>query len=103
MIMPIVTGTLAEPYKVPTAVSILVKNDPFAMPWIIANATSGASVSETGHIESIVIALTSIAMEIVFSGPIKSHENPETSLPMAVEKLKPANRAAPVLDGSPSE
>jgi hypothetical protein len=60
-------------------------------------------VSETGHIESIVIALMSMAMKIVFGGPIWSQENPETSRPMAVEKLKPASRAAPVLDGSPRE
>jgi hypothetical protein len=70
IIIPIVTGTLTEPYKVPTAVGILVKNDPFAMPLIIANATKGASEPETGHIDSIVTALTNIAMKIVFRGPM---------------------------------
>jgi hypothetical protein len=69
-IIPIATGTLAEPYKVPTAVGMLVKNDLFAMPLIMANATRGAIVSETGHIESIEMELTSIAMKIVFSGPM---------------------------------
>ena len=70
MIIPIATGTLADPYKVPTAVGMLVKNDPFATPLIIANATRGASVSDTGHIESVVMALTSIARKIVFRGPM---------------------------------
>jgi hypothetical protein len=40
------------------------------MPLMIANATRGASVSDAGHIESIVMALTSIAMKIVFRGPM---------------------------------
>jgi hypothetical protein len=73
------------------------------MPLVIANATRGASVSKTGRINSVVIALTSTAMEIVFSGPIKSHKNPERSRPIAVRELEPVNKPAPVLDGSPSE
>ena len=70
MIILIATGTLAEPCKAPTAVDVLLKDDPLAIPVMNAHATRGASLSVTGQIESMVKSLTSMATKTVCRGPM---------------------------------
>ncbi len=101
--MPIATETLAEPKTLPTTVGMVEKNPPFAAPLMMAKATRGTSVLDTGHNTSMLNALRRRDIKTVLSGPIRSHRNPNPSRPKADEKLKPATKPAPVLVERPKD
>lgn len=102
-IIPIATPTRRLPNTLPTTVGIVLKNPPFAIPFITTNAISGPNVLDTGQMTSILMALMSNAMKRVLTGPMKSDKNPHARRPTAEEKLNPATRPAPVEGERPSE
>lgn len=95
------TDTLWDPNTLPTTVGIVEKNPPFAAPLRTTNATKGASVVEAGHKASIVMALINKEINKALSDPILSQRKPQSILPAADERLKPANRPAPVDEDKP--
>lgn len=99
--MPIATDTLAEPKTFPTTVGIVEKNPPFAAPLMMTKIARGARVVEAGQRASILTAVSISEMNSVLSAPILSQSSPQTIRPTAEQRLNPARRPAPVLDGSP--
>lgn len=97
-IIPIATDTLCEPNTVPTTVGIVAKKPPLAAPLIMTKTTSGPSESETGQITNMLTVVRKRPMKSVFRGPKASAAMPELRRPTAEERLKPATRAAPVLE-----
>jgi hypothetical protein len=93
--------TRAEPKQLPTTVGIVEKNPPFAIPFTTLNIVSGAKVVETGHTASMLTAARLSARSKALRGPILSHKRPLRILPTADEKLKPANKPAPVVELRP--
>ena len=102
-IIPIATPTLRLPNTLPTTVGIVLKNPPFAAPFMITKTINGPRVSDTGHSTNILRALIKSEMKSVLTGPMKSARNPQRRRPTADEKLKPATRPAPADGDSPSE
>lgn len=99
--MPIATVTRAEPKQLPTTVGIVEKNPPFAIPLTTLNTASGARVVDTGQTASVLTAARVSARNRALRGPILSHKIPLTILPIADEKLKPANNPAPAAELNP--
>jgi hypothetical protein len=99
--MLIAIDTLADPNTFPTTVGIVEKNPPLETPLMITKAIIGASVVEAGHRASMLNAVSERERKSVFSGPSLSQRIPHPILPIADEKLKPATKAAPVLDDRP--
>ena len=98
VIIPIATPALADPNTLPTTVGIVEKNPPFAAPLIITNTARGARLIETGHIVSMLTAPRHREMNSVLRGPSASLARPKNKRPAAEARLKPATRAAPVLE-----
>jgi len=101
--MPIAMETLAEPNTLLTTVGMVEKNPPFDMPFTTTNNTIGVRLTETGHIISILRAVKVSDMNSVLSAPNLSQRRPQPILPTAEDKLKPATRAAPVLEDRPMD
>lgn len=80
---------------------IVEKKPPFAAPLRTTNAINGPSVVAAGHKASIVMALMSREMNKVLIDPILSQQKPQSILPAADERLKPAKRPAPVDEDKP--
>ena len=87
----------------PTTVGIVAKKPPLDAPLIMTKAIIGANVVDTGHRASMLRALSVKASKSALSDPSLSQRKPDTILPMAEEKLKPATRPAPALDDRPIE
>jgi hypothetical protein len=64
---------------------------------------SGVIEVETGQMASMLMALRRRATNSTLTGPMRSLANPHARRPMAEEKLNPATRPAPELDGSPRD
>lgn len=99
--MPIATVTRAEPKQLPTTVGIVEKKPPFAIPFTTLNIASGARVVDTGQTASMLTAARVSERNRALRGPILSHKIPLTILPIADEKLKPANNPAPAAELKP--
>jgi hypothetical protein len=99
--MAIATDTLWDPKTLPTTVGIQLKNPPFAPPLRTTNAISGPRVVEAGHKASMVMALINNEQNNALSGPTLSQRKPQSILPAADERLKPAKRPAPVDEDRP--
>lgn len=96
-IIPIATGTLADPKTFPTTVGIVEKKPPFDIPLIMTKTTNGPIDVDTGQSISMLRALSKRDMKSVFNGPTESQQKPQPSRPMADEKLKAATKPAPTL------
>jgi hypothetical protein len=82
---------------------MVLKKPPFAAPLMMTKRIKGPKELETGHIASMLSALSISEMRRVFTGPIKSDRKPQHSRPTAEEKLNPATRPAPAEGERPKE
>jgi hypothetical protein len=98
-----VMATAARPGpNIPAAtVGRVVKNDPLATPLITAKTISGPIVSETGHMASMLTALSAMVTRNMLMGPTLSHSGPATKRPTALQALNAATKPAPVLELRP--
>ena len=79
----------------------MTKNAPFVTPFTVANATSGPTVSVTGHMASMLIAFKVIVNRSTLVEPNLSQAKPAPNRPTAVQALKAATIPAPVEADSP--
>lgn len=97
--MLIATLTLALPNTLLTTVGIVEKKPPLLIPFNTTKSTSGPRDVEAGQMASILSPVMRFDRNNVFSAPNLSLAKPVRMRPTAEEILKPATRAAPVLDG----
>jgi hypothetical protein len=63
------------------------KNPPELIPFTTMNTTSGATLDETGQMESMLNALIINEIKSEEIGPMKSPRNPKPTRPTAEERL----------------
>lgn len=91
--------TLALPNTLLTTVGIVEKNPPLLIPFNTTNNARGPNDVDAGHIANILSPVMRFDRNSVLSAPSLSLAKPVKIRPIAEEMLKPATRAAPVLDG----